>query len=76
MVFIGSDNMTKTIKYPCLYQKINGICAFKTIPADNLKIEIPINIILTGATYNKVNKVNKLVTVFAVSPCSYDSFVP
>ena len=68
--------MTKTRKYCSSYQKINGICTLKIISDDNLKIEIPINIILTGATYNKDNTVNKLVTVFAVSSCSFDSFVP
>ena len=67
--------MTFTGKNPFYHQKINGTSALRTIPADNLKIEIPINII-TSATYNKDNKVNKLVTVFAVTSCSYDSFVP
>ena len=54
--------MTFKRKIPISKQKINGICALKTISADNLKIEIPIKI---SATYNKDNKVNKLVTVFA-----------
>ena len=36
------------------------------VTTDKLKIEIPINKKnLISATYNKVNKVNKLVTVFA-----------
>ena len=75
MAYSGFDYMTKTRKYSFSRQKINRICPPMTISADNLKIEIPINKI-TGATYNKVNKVNKLVTVFAVSSCSKDSFVP
>lgn len=66
--------MTITAKNPFFNQKINGICALKTITTDNLNIEIPINKI--SATYNKVNKVNKLVTVFADSSCPRDSFVP
>jgi chitinase len=74
MTFSAFDNMTSTGKNLFPQQKINGTCDFETIPADNLKIEIPINKI--SATYNKDNKVNKLVTVFAVSPCPYDSFVP
>ena len=56
--------MTFTGKHPLSHQKTNGISALKTIPADNLKIEIPIN--KTSATHNKDNKVNKLVTVFAL----------
>ena len=68
MTFSGFDNMTVTGKNPLSYKKINGICTLKTTSADNLKIEIPINNILTGATYNKDNKVNKLVTVFAFVP--------
>jgi len=66
MTYSGFDNMTITGKNPFSYQKINGICALKTITADNLKIEIPI--IKISATYNKDNKVNKLVTVFAFAP--------
>jgi len=54
--------MTYTRKYSKSHQKINGTCDFETTPADRLKIEIPINKI--SATYNKDNKVNKLVTVF------------
>jgi hypothetical protein len=72
-MFFGFDNMTITGKYTVSRQKINRTCDFETTSADNLKIEIPINKI-TSATYNKDNKVNKLVTVFAVSSCSYDSF--
>jgi len=64
MTFSGFDNMTITRKNTASHQKINRTCDFETIPADKLKIEIPINK-LTSATYNKDNKVNKLVTVFA-----------
>jgi chitinase len=71
----GFDNMTSTGKNLFPQQKINGTCDFETIPADKLKIEIPINKI-NSATYNKDNKVNKLVTVFAARSCSNDSFVP
>jgi len=56
--------MTFIRENPSPYQKINGTCYFGTTPVDKLKIEIPINKI-TSATYNKDNKVNKLVTVFA-----------
>jgi hypothetical protein len=62
MTLSGSDNMTFTGKNLFPYQKINGTCGFETTPVDKLKIEIPIKI---SATYNKDNKVNKLVTVFA-----------
>jgi len=74
MTFSGFDNMTATGKNPLPRQKLNGTCTPKTISGDNLKIEIPINKI--SATYNKDNKVNKLVTVFAVSSCSFDNIVP
>jgi hypothetical protein len=57
--------MTITGKNTFSHQKINWTCDFETIPADNLKFEIPINKIKISATYNKDNKVNKLVTVFA-----------
>ena len=60
----GSDNMTFTGKNLLSHQKINRICSPKTMTADRLKIEIPINI-NNSATSNKDNKVNKLVTVFA-----------
>jgi chitinase len=63
MTYSGFDNMTYTRKYSKSHQKINGTCDFEIIPADNIKIEIPINKI--SATYNKDNKVNKLVMVFA-----------
>jgi hypothetical protein len=56
--------MTITGKHPLSHQKTNGISTPKTIPADNVKIEIPIN--KTCATHNKDNKVNKLVTAFAL----------
>jgi hypothetical protein len=59
----GFDNITFKGKNPLPHQKINDTFVLKTISVDNLKIEIPINKI--SATYNKVNKVNKLVTVFA-----------
>jgi len=64
MAFSGFDNMTITGKNRLSHQKINGTCSPKTMTADRLKIEIPINI-NNSATYNKDNKVNKLVTVFA-----------
>lgn len=75
MTVFGFDNMTITGENLLPHQKINGTCTLKATPADNLKIEIPIKR-LTSATYNKDNKVNKLVTVFAVSFYSYDGFVP
>jgi chitinase len=75
MTYSGFDNITITGENTVSHQKINRTCDFETIPADKLKIEIPINKI-NSATYNKDNKVNKLVTVFAVRSCSYDSFVP
>jgi chitinase len=62
-MFSGFDNMSYTRKYSKSHQKINGTYYFETTPADRFKIEIPINKI--SATYNKDNKVNKLVTVFA-----------
>jgi hypothetical protein len=65
MTFSGFDNMIITRKNSFSYQKITRILTSETIPADNLKIEIPINKI-KSATYNKDNKVNKLVTVFAL----------
>jgi len=75
MTFSGFDNMTFSGKNPLSHQKINGTCTLKTTPADKLKIEIPINKI-NSATYNKDNKVNKLVTVFADRSCQIDSFLP
>jgi len=54
--------MTYTRKYSKSHQKINGTCDFEIIPADRLKIEIPINKI--SATYNTDGIINKLVTVF------------
>jgi len=74
MTFSGFDNMTFTGGNPFSNQKINWTSTPMTIPADNLKIEIPINKRIS-ATYNKDNKVNKLVTVFAVRFCSNDRFV-
>ncbi|MCJ7448575.1 MAG: hypothetical protein MUO72_12875 [Bacteroidales bacterium] len=73
MTFSGFDDMTITRKIPRSHQKINRICAPMTIPADRLKIEIPINKI-TSATYNKDNKTNKLVTFFALRSCSQESY--
>jgi len=67
MTYSGFNNMTLIRKNPLSHQKINGTCDFEIVPDDNLKIEIPINK-LTSATYNKDNKVNKLVTVFALDP--------
>ena len=64
-----SNNMTFTGKNLLPYQKLNRTCGFGTAPADKLKIEILIKI-LTSATSNKDNKVNKLVTVFAVTSCT------
>jgi hypothetical protein len=63
MIFSGFDKVTITENKHFPHQKMKWICALRTIPADNLKIEIPIN--KTSATHNKVNKVNKLVMVFA-----------
>ena len=64
MTFSDFDDMTITRKFTESNQKINRTCGFETVPADKVKIEIPINKI-NSATYNKDNKVNKLVTVFA-----------
>jgi hypothetical protein len=75
MTFSSFDDMAITRKFTISHQKLNGICAPMTITADKLKIEIPINK-LTSATYNKDNKVNKLVTVFAVTSCTKDRLVP
>ena len=74
MTFSGFNNMNSTGKNLLSHQKINGTCYFETVPADKIKIEIPINKI--SATYNKDNKVNKLVTVFAVTSCTKNRFVP
>lgn len=57
-MFSGFDNMTYTRKYSKSHQKIDGTCDFEIIPADNFKIEIPINKI--SATYNKDGMVNCL----------------
>lgn len=64
MTFPSFDNVTFIGKNLLPYQKTNRTCGFGTAPADRLKIEIPINKIIS-ATYNTDNKVNKLVTVFA-----------
>jgi len=68
MAFPDFNDMIITRKFTRSNQKLDGICAPMTITVDRLKIEIPINKI--SATYNKDNKVNKLVTVFAVSSCT------
>jgi hypothetical protein len=78
MTFSGFDNITSTGKSLFPQQKINRICAFETVPVDNLKSEIPINN-NKSATSNKDNKVNKLVTVFALCPCTWtdlNCFIP
>jgi len=56
--------MINTGKITEYNKKLNGIYTPMTVTADRLKIEIPINKLIS-ATYNKDNKVNKLVTVFA-----------
>ena len=66
--------MTFTGKNSMPHQKTNGTSALQITSGDNLKIEIPINKI-NSATYNKDNKVNKLVTVFAVTSCTMDRLV-
>lgn len=63
----GFDNMTITGENTVSYQKINRTCNFETIPADKLKIEIPINKI-TSATYNKDGIVNCLRPVTGYYP--------
>jgi hypothetical protein len=73
MTYSGFDNMTFTGKNPFSNQKLNTFCDIETIPVDKLKIEIPINKI-NSATYNKDNKGNKLVTVFASCSCIQDRF--
>ena len=66
MTFSDLDNMTFKEKRTLSHQKENRISDIETTSEDNRKIEIPINKKnLTSATYNKDNKVNKLVTVFA-----------
>lgn len=61
----GFYNMISAEKNLWSNQKSNRTCYFPTTPADRLKIEILINKNKISATYNKDNKVNKLVTVFA-----------
>ena len=68
MVFSDFDKMTADLKNLFRHQKIGAFSAPMTVPIDDLKIEIPTN--KTGATHNRVNKVNKLVTVFALCPCT------
>jgi len=63
MTFTDFDNITFKEKVTLSHQKTNRTSALEKALADKLKIEIPINKI--SATYNKDNKVNKLVTVFA-----------
>jgi hypothetical protein len=74
MVFSDFDKMTADLKNLFCHQKKGDFSALMTVPIDVIKIEIPIN--KTSATHNKDNKVNKLVTVFAVSSCTKDRFVP
>jgi len=65
MTFSGFNNMTFIRENPSPYQKINVTCFFETIPADILKIEIPIN---KNKRYVQQACIsNLLVTVFAVS---------
>jgi hypothetical protein len=64
MAYTGFDNMTITEKSPPSYQKLNGICALKTITADNLNIEIPINKLIKRYVQQACIS-NLLVTVFA-----------
>jgi len=76
-MFSDFDKMTADLNNLSLHQKTGEFSAPITLPADTLKIEIPTN--RTGATNNKVNKVNKLVTVFALCPCTWidlQCFIP
>ncbi len=76
-MFSAFDKMTADLKKLILHEKTEEFSASMTIPADTIKIEIPTN--RTGATHNKVNRVNKLVTVFALCPCTWidlASFIP
>jgi hypothetical protein len=75
MTFSDLDNMSFKGKILLPFQKIYGTCGFEITPADKLKIEIPINKI-NSATYNTDNKINRFVTVFAVTSCTMDRFVP
>jgi hypothetical protein len=68
MVFSDFEKMTADIKNLFRHQKTGEFSATMTVPIDALKIENPTN--KTGATHNRVNKVNKLVTVFALCPCT------
>jgi len=68
MVLSDFDKMIANLKNRFRHQKIGEFSALMTVPIDDLKIEIPTN--KTGATHNRVNKVNKLVTVFALCPCT------
>lgn len=49
------------------YQEINGTYGFGTTPADKLKIEIPINILIIERYVQQACISNLLVTVFAAS---------
>jgi len=64
MTFSGIDNITFKGKNPFPLQKINKTSALMTIPADKLKIEIPINIIIKRYVQQACIS-NLLVTVFA-----------
>ncbi len=68
-MFSAFDKMTADLKKLILHEKTEEFSATITVPADPLKIEIPTN--RTGATHNKDNRVNKLVTVFALCPCTW-----
>lgn len=68
----GSNNISFKGGNPFLHKKIYRNYSFATLLDDRLKIENPKNKI--SATYNKVNKVNKLVTVFADSLSEQSQF--
>jgi hypothetical protein len=77
MMFSDFDKMTANLKNQFRHQKKGDFSALMTVPIDALKIENPIY--ETGATHNRVNKVNKLVTVFALCPCTLtdlNCFIP
>jgi hypothetical protein len=78
MIFSTSDNAIITRKNHLSIQKTIRTDPLWTTPADNYKIEIS-RYIITRATSNKVNIVNKLVTVFALCPCTWTDikcFIP
>ena len=71
MANIGLNKHLSQEKIPEIFIKRKVFITFEKVTGDNLKIEIPISKI-TGATHNKDNRVNKLVTVFATSSCYQD----